>query len=460
MILGLLAIALGNIFIWQSGEETSQFFTGWVFGGLALSASGGVRGPSKLVVGVTGIAFMIFNPQYITTPPQEIDCKNGNQVVLGGKYACSCTPPYVGERCEYCATGAIIESGVNESKNATCKTCYHQYAFPFCSDLLPGYETTTKCNARFQPSCYTDKLKLAGEATYGPFAPGIRRDFVNYDEEECQEINVGFDPITFEIIHPDIYCDKCREGYAGRYCCPDGKAGPKCDIDIPECSEMGDTLATVKPNAFPIAYTRVDPSRCYPLDDDPCSCGGDFIGDLLCETNFCDGGKCSSVSRSPPYEERCLCDVGVGPDCETPTCYGGTRSYNGAAVCTCSSKYSPTHDACGVEIDLQTCYPGLFGQECQECQCAADISDPNDVKACPKTKYGVFDRDFRTKQLKGCVDSGYCTEEPNDCGDVKEGADRCLLFTNPENLQAVIFSGELCLDVTASSCFVGEPCQL
>ena len=40
MILGLLAIVTGNIFIWQSGEETTQFFSGWVFGALALSASG------------------------------------------------------------------------------------------------------------------------------------------------------------------------------------------------------------------------------------------------------------------------------------------------------------------------------------------------------------------------------------------------------------------------------------
>ena len=32
MILGLLAIAMGNILIWQSGEETTQYFAGWVFG--------------------------------------------------------------------------------------------------------------------------------------------------------------------------------------------------------------------------------------------------------------------------------------------------------------------------------------------------------------------------------------------------------------------------------------------
>ena len=403
---------------------------------------------------------MVLNEQYVTSPPQELDCVHGEQKVIDGTYRCVCTPPYVGELCEYCAVGAIIESGFNASKNATCKTCRYQYAFPFCTDLLPGYKTETKCKDRWEPSCYTDKIQLAGDLTYDEFAPGIRSEFIQMDEATCTGIFLGLDD-NFEPITADVYCDKCKGDRSGRYCCEDGKAGPDCTIDIPECKEMGDRFATVKPNTFPIAYSRVEPSRCYPLDDDACSCGGDFIGDLLCETNFCDGGKCSSVARSPPYDQRCKCDVGVGPDCETPTCYGGTRSYNGAAVCTCNTKHSPTHDACGVEIDLKTCYPGLFGDKCEECQCAAKITDPENVEQCPKNRYGVFERDFRTKQLlDGCVDSGYCTEEPNDCGDVEEGADRCLLFTNPVNLGAVLFSGELCLDVTPSPCFIGEKCQL
>lgn len=465
MILGLLAIVTGNILIWQSGEETTQFFSGWVFGAFALSASGGLKnGPQfiidgpRVLVGGAAIAFMILNPQTITTVPSDLNCVHGIQKVLKGVSQCVCDPPYTGELCDLCAVGAIIESGSNDYRNATCKTCYHQYEFPFCKYLLPGYETTTKCKSRWQPSCYTDKQKLVGDLTYDKYAPGIRSEFVNYDEDVCTQINLGLDEF-FEPITPDVYCDKCKTG-SGRYCCPDGLDGRDCTDVIPKCTEMGDRFATVKPNMFPIAYTRVDPKRCYPLDDDPCSCGGDFIGDSMCESNFCDAGKCSSVARSPPYDQRCKCDVGVGPDCETPTCYGGTRSYNGAAVCTCNSKHSDTHDACGVEIDLETCYPGLFGSSCTECQCAADVSDVNNVKLCPKNKYGVFDRDFRTKELIGCKDSGYCTTEPDDCGKVENGADRCLLFTNPVNLGAVLFSGYKCNVTTPSPCFIGERCQL
>lgn len=465
MILGLLAIVIGNILIWQSGEETTQFFSGWIFGAAALSASGGLKngkdfvldGP-RVIVGITAIVFMVINPQTIITQPNKLDCVHGVEKVLQGKAMCVCTPPYTGELCDDCAVGAIIESGSNTFKNATCKTCYHQYEFPFCKYLLPGYDTTTKCNARWEASCYTDKTNLGGSLTYDKYAPGIRSEFYKWTEEECLGVQLGLDEF-FNPITADVYCDKCKTG-SGRYCCPDGRDGRDCTDVIPKCTEMGDRFATVKRNSFPIAYTRVDPGRCYPLDDDTCSCGGDFIGDSMCESNFCDEGKCSSVARSPPYDQRCRCDVGVGPDCETPTCYGGTRSFNGAAVCTCTSKHSPTHDACGVEIDLETCYPGLFGDTCQECQCAADVTNPNDVVQCPKNKYGVFERDFRTKQLLECKDSGYCTTEPDDCGNETNGADRCLLFTNPVNLGAVLFSGKNCLTATPSPCFIGEKCQL
>ena len=133
-------------------------------------------------------------------------------------------------------------------------------------------------------------------------------------------------------------------------------------------------------------------------------------------------------------------------------------------ICQCNAQHLDSFnglefDACNIEITGQ-CYPGLFGDECQECQCVADISVWQETKQCEKNMYGVFDRDFRTKEYTGeCMDSGVCTNTPDDCGVKEEGADRCGLFTNMDTFTAILFSGDLCLDTRDSKCQVWAPCQ-
>ena len=141
-------------------------------------------------------------------------------------------------------------------KDAVCKTCKYMYAFPFCSDLLPGYATENTCNDRFQPSCYAEGINLFGEKTYGEFAPGIRKFFVDMDEDLCEQVDVRWNPNTFSYDKAKVYCDKCRGNRAGRYCCPDGRTGPDCERAVPECTAKLDLGATLKPNAFPVAYAR------------------------------------------------------------------------------------------------------------------------------------------------------------------------------------------------------------
>ena len=141
----------------------------------------------------------------------------------------------------------------------------------------------------------------------------MRDELYNLDEHDCLG-NGGV-----------VYCDKCKDGYAGFHCCADGFYGQNCSTQITTCNFMGDRAANLKNNEIPEDYGLVDPPICYTLGEDTCSCGGEFIGDMLCEGMCIEG---TDLPRITEFDFRCNCDVGVGPSCETPTCYGGTRMYN------------------------------------------------------------------------------------------------------------------------------------
>ena len=107
------------------------------------------------------------------------------------------------------------------------------------------------------------------------------------------------------------------------------------------------------------------------------------------------------------------------------------------------------------------CYPGLFGDQCEECQCVVDISDYENTKQCEKNMYGVFDRDFRTKEYTGeCMDSGICTDEPDDCGVVVNGADRCLLTLTLWSLQRLCSAGTTVQTQQTRNAGNGNPASL
>lgn len=452
MILGLFALVVGNILIWRSDEETTQFFSGWVIGVLSLIVTPSLPRIPRMVLASVACVFIIANEQTLTTEVSKLECVHGEERVLGGVHKCVCIPPYVGDLCDACAPGAINEG--NET-HPVCYTCKHQYVFPHCTNLLPGYETEETCIDRWVPSCrneHSKSLPLLFEKTYEN-VEGVRDLLYDVTESMCTSDYDG-----------TVYCDKCQPGHAGPDCCPDGKYGQDCKETVPICNADMDYDAVLRPNEFPTGYGLTDPEICY---NSSCTCGGEFIGDTLCASYFCVDGKCADLPRAPLYDFRCKCDVGVGPDCVTPTCYGGTRMWDGKGICRCNAKHTDsfnglTFDACEKQTDGE-CYPGLFGDQCKECQCVVDVSEPSDTRQCSKTHYGVFERDFRTKEYRGsaagCMDSGICTTEPDDCGVVEEGADRCLLFTNPETFTAILFSGDNCTDTRDSKCAVWEPCR-
>jgi hypothetical protein len=453
MILGLCAIVIGNVFVWGADEETTQFFSGWVIGILAIIMAPSVPRIPRIVLTSIACVYVVLNEQKLTTPTAVINCVNGDTRVVGGDLKCVCTPPYIGDSCNVCPPGAINEG--NETHDI-CYTCKHQYMFPHCTNLLPGYQNETMCYDRWVPSCKNDNsisLAMFYDKTYDN-VEGIRNLLYDASEHVC-----------INEYNGTVYCDKCKDGHAGPDCCPDGKYGQGCSKDVPLCSGDLDYHAKLQPNIFPIGYTLVDPQICY---NSSCTCGGEFIGDSLCASNFCINGKCADMSRVQEYRFRCQCDVGVGPDCVTNPCYGGTRMWAGKGICRCNAKHTNSFegmifDACEKQTDGK-CYPDLFGESCKECQCAVDIKHPFNTSQCPKTHYGVFERDFRTKEFvetddHKCMVSGTCTNEPDDCGDVDEGADRCTLFTNPQSFSAILFSGDNCTDTKDSKCRVWEPCR-
>ena len=445
MILGLLALVTGNIFVWGSEEETTQFFSGWVIGVLSLIASPSLPRVPRTVLVTVACVFILLNEQTLTTNVSELSCVNGEERILDGVNRCVCIPPYEGDLCDKCAVGAINEG--NET-HQVCYTCKHQYVFPHCADFQPGYKNETMCVDRWVASCRNDFFDLTANPKTYEDVPGVRALLYDMTEAECAEFS------------GTIYCDKCKDGHAGPDCCPDGKYGQGCEETVPICNADMDYDAVLRPNIFPTAYGLVDPQICY---NTSCSCGGEFIGDSMCVSNLCVEGKCADVARTPSYDFRCKCDVGVGPDCATNPCYGGTRMWDGKGICRCNAKHTDSYggmlfDSCEKQTDGK-CFPGLFGDECRECQCVVDVSEPSDTYQCSKTHYGVFERDFRTKEYRGsaagCVDSGICTNEPDDCG----SEERCLLFTNPESFTAILFSGDNCTDTKDSKCAVFENCR-
>lgn len=454
MILGLLAVVIGNILIWSSDEETTQFFSGWVLGVLMLALGPAVSKLPRIALTTVAVGFLIMNEQKLTTSVEKLDCVHGDSRIIGGVQKCVCVPPYVGAMCDKCPPGAINEGN---DTHPICYTCRHQYVFPHCTSLLPGYETETKCYDRWVASCQHDFFDLsANEKTYGDVV-GMRDRLYDLSESDCIGIGTGnTEPGT-------VYCDKCKDGHAGPDCCPDGKYGQDCLQTVPVCSADMDYNAVLRANVIPKGYSLTDPEICY---NSTCTCGGEFVGDSLCASNFCVDGKCSDLARMPTYKDRCQCDVGVGPDCVTPPCYGGTRMWDGKGICRCDAKHTnsyrgKTFDFCEKQTDGE-CYPDLFGESCKECQCAVDVSEPI-TEQCPKTHYGVFERDFRTKKFTGsaagCVVSGTCTKEPDDCGDVVNGSDRCALYTNPKTFEAILFKGNNCTNTENSKCRVYENCR-
>ena len=278
MIVGIVGLVVGNIFIWQSNVETTQFFTGYIIGIFCLIGSVALPRIPRVVLAGAAAFFIITNEQKVTPTSSagDLGCVHGTQRFINGGFKCVCAPPYIGDLCDQCPDGAI---NVGTADEPECYTCRHMYMFPWCRELLPGYETETSCSANFTASCThpTPGFLSVNPKTYNNAPPGsVRNELYDLEEGDCED-NDG-----------TVFCDKCLEGHAGPNCCADGFYGQNCGTVVPKCAAALDYGAILKENELPTGFGLSDPEVCYTLGDNSCSCGGEFIGDsyvyvpLLC----------------------------------------------------------------------------------------------------------------------------------------------------------------------------------
>ena len=76
MILGLLLLVFGNILIWGSDEETTQFFSGWVIGVLSISVAPSLPRVPRLALAsvacvLSGFQIGFFHSPFASLAPSD-----------------------------------------------------------------------------------------------------------------------------------------------------------------------------------------------------------------------------------------------------------------------------------------------------------------------------------------------------------------------------------------------------
>ena len=85
MIIGIVGLVIGNIFIWQSDVETTQFFTGWIIGVFSLVGSVALPRIPRVVLAGAAAFFIINNEQKLTPTSStgDLGCVHGTQRFAG-----------------------------------------------------------------------------------------------------------------------------------------------------------------------------------------------------------------------------------------------------------------------------------------------------------------------------------------------------------------------------------------
>ena len=149
MILGLAMVVVGNILVWQSEEQTTQFFTGWILGAVVLAVAGGLPRVPKTIFLCVATYFIVMNNQKTTLPKIKLNCVNGVQKIIDGVDQCVCRTPYVGRLCDECAVGAIIE---NRQRRPTrlqhASTSTFSHIANICSSAIKPKRNVTQIGSR------------------------------------------------------------------------------------------------------------------------------------------------------------------------------------------------------------------------------------------------------------------------------------------------------------------------
>ena len=71
-LVGLVSIVLGFIFVFTAEVQTTQYFTGWIFGALALCVGPGLKGVPKIAVTSVAVLFILLHPQTLVPSPRTL----------------------------------------------------------------------------------------------------------------------------------------------------------------------------------------------------------------------------------------------------------------------------------------------------------------------------------------------------------------------------------------------------
>ncbi|PIK55648.1 putative fibropellin-3 [Apostichopus japonicus] len=231
-----------------------------------------------------------------------------------------------------------------------------------------------RCNPPDKPNtpCY-DHGTCLSSITEDAYAC---RCCLGYSGQFCEE----YDGCLENECSVSSNCVDVIQGYEGQdyQCiCPNGRSGPRCDIDVNECGSnpcvngickitMDGTNAIVNQviqerivscnttNAFPIlAQRRSVRGRTKQL---PVPLSGGYFG-VHCEMkrNFCESNPCHNASMcvDETYSYRCICEAGfTGADCASninecesspceneATCMDLVAGYH----CQCTEEYTGVH---------------------------------------------------------------------------------------------------------------------
>ncbi|XP_035428786.1 laminin subunit gamma-1 [Spodoptera frugiperda] len=329
---------------------------------------------------------------------------------------CSCPKAYVGDYCEECAPGFKHEPA-NGGPYSTCIPCDCNGHAHIC-DTATGFcickHNTTGSNC-----------ELCAKGFYGNAIAGT--------PDDCKPCPCPKDSGCIQLMDGSIVCTDCPEGYAGPKCevCADGYFGdPTGQFGPPKQCELCQCNGNVDPNA--VGNCNRTTGAClkciYNTDGEHCDkCLSGFFGDALdpkkkgdCKPCQChDAGTVESAEGPPQCDGLtglCTCHPHViGRNCDK--CEDGYYNINsgtGCEPCECNLEGS-FNNTCDPNDGQCYCKPGIDGKHCDRCRAYHYGFSAEGCRDCDCDEWGSTNYQ--------CDMSGQCSCQENVEG---RRCDRCM----------------------------------
>uniref|UniRef100_A0A2A4JWY1 Laminin subunit gamma-1 n=1 Tax=Heliothis virescens TaxID=7102 RepID=A0A2A4JWY1_HELVI len=335
---------------------------------------------------------------------------------------CTCHPHVIGRNCDKCEDGYFnINSGegcepcecnLEGSYNNTCDPfngqCYCKPGFCICKHNTTG-----------------SNCELCAKGFYGNAIAGT--------PDDCKPCPCPKDSGCIQLMDGSIVCTDCPEGYAGPKCevCADGYFGdPTGQFGPPKQCELCQCNGNVDPNAVGNCNrTTGECLKCiYNTAGEHCDkCLSGFFGDALdpkqkgdCKPCQCHEAGTVESAEGPPqcdgYTGFCTCHPHViGRNCDKcEDGYFNINSGEGCEPCECNLEGS-YNNTCDPFNGQCYCKPGIDGKHCDRCRAYHYGFSPEGCRDCDCDEWGSTNYQ--------CDMSGQCSCQENVEG---RRCDRCM----------------------------------